>query len=114
MTANDVPWRPFQDGKTLGTTGSEGGVILREEEHADGARICLERGGRHPYSITCGVYGTLVHTRFFRSESEAVANYESMKPGLAEILAALPLASDPSPNFRPSEEAVKRFLQSFP
>ena len=42
---------------------SEGGVILRELEHPDGARIALERGGAvSPFAITCGIYGWMVHT----------------------------------------------------
>lgn len=57
-------WIPFENGTTVGTTGSEGGTILRDELHPDGARITLERTASQ-FAITCGVYGWMVHTRFF-------------------------------------------------
>lgn len=82
-------WVPFENGTTAGATGSEGGTIVRDELHPDGARITLERTTAR-FAITCGVYGWMVHTRFFASESEAVAAYEEMKAALAEILARLP------------------------
>lgn len=82
-------WIPFENGTTLGATGSERGTILRDELHPEGARMTLERTATG-LAITCGVYGWMVHTRFFASESEAVAAYEEMKPALAEMLARLP------------------------
>ena len=82
-------WIAFANGTTIGATGSEGGLVLRDEEHPEGARITLERTATR-FAITCGVYGWMVHTRFFASESEAAAAYEEMKPALAEILARLP------------------------
>lgn len=84
-----TPWLPFEDGTTIGATGSEDGVILRDEMHPDGARITLERTSTR-FAITCGVYGWMVHTRFFAIESEAIAAYEEMKPALVEILVRLP------------------------
>ena len=81
-------WIPFENGTTIGTTGSEGGTIIRDELHRDGARITLERTASG-FAITCGVYGWMVHTRFFADESNALAAYEEMKPALAEILARL-------------------------
>jgi len=45
----------FEDGATLGQKGSESGVILRDEEHPQEARITLERDTRTaPFAITCG------------------------------------------------------------
>lgn len=82
-------WFAFEKRTTIGAIGSEGGAILRDEMHPDGARITLERTATR-FAITCGVYGWMVHTRFFATESEAVAAYEEMKPALAEILARLP------------------------
>jgi hypothetical protein len=108
------PWHFFDEGRSIGTRGSENGTILLDEEHDLGARITLERGGHCPYSITCGVYGTMVHTRFFDSEEQARAQCEAMKPGLVAILEALPLATDLEPDFGPSTAEVERFLQRFP
>jgi hypothetical protein len=82
-------WIAFENGTSIGATGSEGGAILRDELHPVGSRITLERTA-NGLAITCGVYGWMVHTRFFASESAAVAAYEEMKPALAEILARLP------------------------
>ena len=66
-----VNWEAFEQGTTVGTTGSEGGTILLDEAYED-ARITIERGGYSaPFSITCGVVDWLVHTRFFLTEAEA-------------------------------------------
>jgi hypothetical protein len=37
-------WTAFEDGGSIGETGGEGGVVLRDDEHPWGARITLERG----------------------------------------------------------------------
>lgn len=94
--AGELPWHPFEGGSSLGKRGSEEGVIVRDEEHEEGARITLERGGpTAPFAITCGIYGWMVHTRFFGTEAEAGIEYERMKPDLAEILNAIPYKDDP-------------------
>jgi hypothetical protein len=81
-------WYPFESGATLGQKGSEGGAILRDEEHPQEARITFERDTRiAPFAITCGIYGCMMHTRFFSLESEATAQYDSMKIALSELLA---------------------------
>lgn len=52
---------------TIGTTGSEEGIIQKDEEYDGSARITLETCPRHgtdEYAITCGVYGSMVHTTF--------------------------------------------------
>ena len=74
----EISWRPFEEGATLGQPGSEQGIILRDEEHALGARITLERG----------IYGWMMHTRFFAAEDEANAQYEQMKDALSSLLEA--------------------------
>jgi len=65
-------WKPFGSEPKASSEyaadvlrGSEGGVIVRDEEHALGARITLETGcGIAPYAITCGIYGWMMHTCF--------------------------------------------------
>lgn len=99
-------WYPVADGATLGETGSEDGLIIRDEEHAHGARITLERGGSTaPFSITCGVYGAMFHTCFFGDEAEGQEAYGRMKPGLASI-AGSDAADAP--------EAAAAFVAQFP
>lgn len=82
----NASWHPVDDGATLGQMGPEGGIIIRDEEHTEGARITLERRGSiAPFSITCGVYGVMFHTRFFADEAEGQGAYALMKPGLASV-----------------------------
>jgi hypothetical protein len=79
-----MQWIRFNDGASIGQRGSENGVILRDDEHSLGARITLERDGAiAPFSITCGLYGWMVHTRFFSTQQEAEAEYEQMQDGLS-------------------------------
>ena len=64
-------------------------------------RISLERGGAiAPFAITCGIYGWMMHTRFFAAEAQAGAAYDAMKADLAAIMEALPLKGE-------AEEAAK-------
>jgi hypothetical protein len=81
-------WLPMDDGKTIGTRGSEEGTIVVDEEYVAGARVTLERDGcTAPWSVTCGIYGDFVHTAFASSEAEGRAKYESMKSDLEQIMA---------------------------
>ena len=83
-----MSWVPIIDGETIGTPGSEEGVIVLDEEHPSGARVTLERGGHTaPWSVTCGIYGTFMHTAFTSTEAEGRAKYSAMKVGLEEIMA---------------------------
>jgi hypothetical protein len=107
-----VTWKSFDSGSSIGSRGSENGLIVRDEEHEDGARITLEQGGDiAPFSITCGIYGSMVHTRFFASESEARAEFDLMKSGLAEILS---LASAADAAQAQVTERIERFIERFP
>ncbi len=84
-------WQPFEEGRTLGRTGPEGGTIILDDEHPGGARLTLERGClRAPFAITCGVYGWLVHTRFVADEETAQHASADMKAALAAIVALVP------------------------
>jgi hypothetical protein len=112
-----MSWYAFDDGRTVGQTGSEGGVIVRDEEHGDGARITLERNGSiAPYAITCGIYGWMVHTRFFRLESDGRTEFEEMREEMTRIVAQIPLATDPDVDARMRlvEQAISQFVDRFP
>ena len=77
-------WYPAEQGQTIGQTGSENGRILADEEYRSSCRITLEEGGYiAPYSITCGIYGRMVHTVFARDRSEAEENYAQIKQELS-------------------------------
>jgi hypothetical protein len=116
-------WEPFRTGTTLGEAGSEAGVILRDEEHVDGARITLERiettNVFRPVvrcAITCGIYDWMVHTRFFSSEEEAVQAYDVMKPELTSILDNVPMLTDPQLETKQNDvkEKILDFIERFP
>jgi hypothetical protein len=106
-----MEWIAFEDGKTIGTTGSEGGVIRRDEECPNGARITLEEGTlmQVPFAITCGVYGWLVHTRFIADQPTAENAYDNMKLGLEDILTLLE-RDDPDM----LDIAIQDFMERYP
>jgi len=105
-----MSWNAFDNGKTIGQRGSESGRIIRDEEHTDGARITLERDGQTaPFAITCGIYGWMVHTRFFGAESEAQSAFESMRSELTRILSTIPLTADPEVVSKSISDFVERF-----
>jgi hypothetical protein len=112
-----MSWAPLDGGATLGGQGSENGVIERDDEHAEGARITLERDGTiAPFAITCGVYGWMCHTRFFSTRDEADREFEAMKAGLSEILALIPLQTDPGADVKSKRvaDAIQDFVTRFP
>jgi hypothetical protein len=112
-----MSWHPFDNGKSIGQQGSESGVIIRDEEHAGGARITLERQGyTAPFAITCGIYGWMVHTRFFGSEAEAQAEFKKMRIELTEILSNIPSTTDSEADAksRIANRLISEFVERFP
>lgn len=67
-----------------GATGSEGGSILADEEYKESCRITLEKCERY-YAITCGVYGSMVHTAFADARNYH-SIYDAMKKDLQEFI----------------------------
>ena len=66
-----------------GQQGSEGGVILVDEEYQGACRLTLERCLKY-YAITCGVYGAMVHTVFCGDDHQSV--YAAMKQELQKFI----------------------------
>jgi hypothetical protein len=107
-------WYPFDRGATIGNAGSEGGTILRDEECSLGARITLEQSTQSaPYAITCGVYGWMVHTRFFSVDAEAHSQYERMKDALWKLLAAAQGLASPECE-EAIQDGVTNFIENYP
>jgi hypothetical protein len=105
-----MAWHAFSDGTTIGTRGSEHGIVVLDEEHEAGARITLEEDGAiAPWSITCGVYGLMFHTRFFADRLTAEAEYASMKSALDDIMSQL----DPA-DFAGLARLAGDFVDRFP
>ena len=118
MRWNDDPmnWSVIDDGKTIGLVGSESGTIIRDEEHSEGARITIERGGNiAPCNITCGIYGWMVHTRFFGSEEEAQIEFNKMRQELGEIIKLIgDNALDEDGASDKAVDAISQFVERFP
>lgn len=111
-----MQWERLDDGATIRHSGSESGVILRDDEHPLGARITLEHGGgTAPYAITCGIYGWMMHTHFSSSEAAAQRDYELMREALSSILAGMP--TDDAPEDADTRartlSAIARFVDDF-
>lgn len=110
-------WHLFENSESIGQRGSENGIIIRDEEHDDGARITLERDGDvAPYAITCGIYGWMFHTRFFGTEAGAQREFQSMQAEIVKILASIPLTSDPHAEAKSlvATESISEFVRQFP
>ena len=103
-------WSPYKGGKSIGTVSSEGGVILRDEEHADGGRITLKQGSNF-ISVACNVYGFLDHTRFFGTIVEAQREYLNMKLGMNELMDAVVAAESSKVKIW---EGIAIFVRRFP
>lgn len=103
-------WVDYDNGRSIGTSGAEGGVILRDEEHKNGARITLKHGSNY-ISVSCNIYGRMDHTRFFGTLNEAQREYLSMRTALAEMIekTLTPEAKDIK-----VWEAISQFVRRFP
>ncbi len=79
-------WNPYDSGTTVNQVGVDGGLILFDEEMV-GARITLEKDSIiAPFSITCGVYGLMVHTTYASNENSALEKYEEMKGDIKRFM----------------------------
>lgn len=110
-------WATLENGGTVGSRGSENGVILIDEEHSLGARITLERDGAiAPFSITCGIYGWMLHTRFLDSLARAEADLGKMKDALNVILLSIPREDDPQVDVKMKvvTDSIAAFVHRFP
>ena len=111
----EFSWQPFENGSTIGQPGSEQGVTVRDEEHSLGARITLERDTSvAPASITCGIYGWMLHTRFFGSEDEGEAQYEEMKNALAALMEAADITAEIDGGKQALYDGIDRFIGDYP
>ena len=63
--------------------GSEGGIILLDEEYKESCRITLEKCSQY-YAITCGIYDAMVHTAFCGDNYQNV--YNEMKKELQQFI----------------------------
>jgi hypothetical protein len=83
-------WHNFDNNTTIGTKGSENGIILEDYENPNGARIALEKDGDiAPFAVTMGVYGIMFHTSFAGTLAEARERIEIAKKKIDEVLQLL-------------------------
>ena len=64
--------------------GSEGGIVLLDEEYQETCRITLEKC-RHYYAITCGMYGDMVHT-VYCNKTDYLKTYKAVKYELENFM----------------------------
>ncbi len=103
-------WTAYDDGRSIGSVGEDGGVILFDEEHADGARITLRRGRDH-ISVSLNIYGWMDHTRFFNTDNDAQREYRAMRSAVENVLSAIHSAGA---NDIKIWEAISDFVRRFP
>jgi hypothetical protein len=108
-------WHPYENGATIGSPGSERGLIVLDDQHPANARITLERDGETaPFAITCGLAGWFFHTVFFSTEDEAQNAFKSMKAALEHIIVLVPSATEfDREDARIVEEAIQDFVMRF-
>lgn len=105
-------WYVFKNGESIGQIGSESGLILRDAEHGRGARVTLEQVSSNRLTITCGIYGWMVHTRFFDSEEGGQLGFDETKDELNKVLALIPLENEASDNnLRVAKDAIADFVE---
>lgn len=80
-------WIEFDNGKSIGSVGSESGIIVKDEEWEYSARITIEKDDQiAPFSITLGIYGLAFHTNFYSTIDKAKQDFKWYKFKIEEIL----------------------------
>ncbi len=80
-------WIAYDEGKSVGTLGSENGIIIKDEELASSARVTIEKNGQiAPFSITLGIYGLAFHTNFYSTIEKAEKDFQWYKSKIEDIL----------------------------
>jgi hypothetical protein len=96
-------WYQYNEGNTIGSRGSENGIIVEDSEHIQGARITIERDGDiAPFAVTLGIYGLMFHTAFSSSIDEAQAQVQSF---MAKVESIFALMDTPEPSRNEQWEA---------
>ena len=116
-TQSNMTWMPFDSGLSIGSEGSESGTIVTDFEHELGARITIERDGHiAPYTITSGIYGWFVHTRFLSTRAEANTECAAMQTAMDTIIQTIPLTSDPECDAKSAtvSQAISDFVDAYP
>jgi hypothetical protein len=105
------PVEPLSD-----EAATEGGTVVADETHAYGARITLEQGENGGFAITCGIYGWMMHTRYFAGECEARQAFDDMKRDLDAIILEIPLKDDPDLDGKMDHVSAEigRFVDRYP
>jgi hypothetical protein len=112
----ETNWYDYDEGFSIGTSGADGGIIIRDEEHRFGARMTIEEEGSFaPFSISCGIYGWMVHTRFFSTETEADEEFDRMKVVLEKILSLIPEDGEADEETMDAiSDEIAEFVEMFP
>ena len=90
---------------------------MRDEVHSDGARITLERNTTNaPFAVTCGIYGWMIHTRFFGIERDAQADFDLMSAELSRIVGMIPHKTNTEADAKSRAvcDAISEFVRRFP
>jgi len=103
-------WEPYNNGRSIGVKSSEGGQIVRDEEHPQGARITIKQGLDY-VSVSCNISGKIDHTRFFKEMKTAESEYKIMQDELAKVIGAISSAKAADIKVW---EAISGFVARFP
>ena len=103
-------WNPYNRGRSIGVKGSEGSVIVRDEEHPLGARMTIKRG-KDFVSVSCNISGKIDHTRFFKEMRAAESEYASMQKEMEKVLKAISSAKNADIKVW---ETISGFVARFP
>lgn len=88
-------WQNFDSGKTMGSVNSDGSIIIYDEEHTNGARLTIEKGGTTaPFEIVFGIYDVMFHTHFEPSEEDAMRYVAHIKTIIERALAHVHMPED--------------------
>ena len=79
-----LEWIAYKNSTTLGKQGSQGGIIVFDEELPNNCRLTIEKISDELYIRICDIYADMFRFSFFTDESKALESCRELKKDMAE------------------------------
>ena len=77
-------WIPYEKNETLGKQGSQGGIIVFDEEFPCHCRLTIEKMSDESYVRICHIYADGFRFSFFTDKDKALKSCRELKEDMAD------------------------------
>ena len=83
-------WIAYKNSDTLGKQGSQGGIIVFDEELPNHCRLTIEKMSDGSYIRICDIYADSFRFSFFTDEVQALQSCKELKKDMADWIHSHP------------------------